>query len=101
SLVDSHCHLDIEHFDADRAQVIARARSAGVQALVIPGIEVKNCRNALALAENHEGIYAAVGIHPNSSSTFDANTERDLRELARHPKVVAFGEIGLDYYWDK
>jgi TatD DNase family protein len=101
SLIDSHCHLDIDHFAADRTDVIARARAAGVQSIVIPGIEVENCRHALALANSHEGIYAAVGIHPNSSGDFDAATERELRELARHPKVVAFGEIGLDYYWEK
>jgi TatD DNase family protein len=101
SLFDSHCHLDIEHFDADRTEVIARARAAGVMSIVIPGIEVENCRQALALAENQAGIYTAVGIHPNSSSDFGTTTESELRALARHPKVVAFGEIGLDYYWDK
>ena len=69
--------------------------------IVIPGIELTNCHHALALADAHGGIYSAVGIHPNSSGDFDAATETELRQLARHPKVVAFGEIGLDYYWDK
>lgn len=101
SLVDSHCHLDVSHFDEDRNAVISRARAAGVQTIVIPGIELSNCRDALALADAQEGIFAAVGIHPNSSNNFDAATESELQTLARHPKVVAFGEIGLDYYWDK
>jgi TatD DNase family protein len=77
----------------------------GVQAIVIPGIDLHQNRQALALAEangdNIPMLYAAVGIHPNSSGDFDTTTERELRELARHPNVVAFGEIGLDYYWDK
>ena len=101
SLIDSHCHLDVAHFDEDRDAVITRAHVAGVQTIVIPGIELENCRQALALADAHTSIYAAVGIHPNSSDNFDAATEAELRHLARHPKVVAFGEIGLDYYWDK
>jgi TatD DNase family protein len=100
-LVDSHCHLDLSHFDEDRAAVIERARAAGVQVIVIPGIDLQQCRQALPLAEAHSGIYAAIGIHPNSSGDFGAASEAELQQLANHPKVVAFGEIGLDYYWDK
>lgn len=108
SLVDSHCHLDTSEFDADRDAVIERARAAGLRALVIPGIDLAHCHRALALADAHDGIYRAVGIHPNSSGNFSATTETELLELALHPqskesenKVVAYGEIGLDYYWDK
>jgi TatD DNase family protein len=100
-LVDSHCHLDASQFDADRLGVIERARAAGLRAIVIPGIDLHHCRQALSLADAHADIYAAVGIHPNSSADYGAATEAELRELARHPKVVAYGEIGLDYYWDK
>ena len=100
-LVDSHCHLNVHQFDADRLDVIERARAAGLQAIVIPGIDLHHCRQAVALAEAHAGIYAAVGIHPNESGDFGATSEAELRELARHAKVVAYGEIGLDYYWDK
>jgi TatD DNase family protein len=114
-LVDSHCHLDTSEFDADRSAVIERAWSAGLRALVIPGIDLAHCRRAVALAEAHDGIYRAAGIHPNSSGDFNATTESELRELALYPgstelksknptnknKVVAYGEIGLDYYWDK
>lgn len=100
-LFDSHCHLDASAFDEDRLAVIERARATGVQTIVIPGIDLHHCRQALALADAYADIYAAVGIHPNSSGDFDATIEADLRQLARHPKVVAYGEIGLDYYWDK
>jgi TatD DNase family protein len=101
SLFDTHFHLDASHFDADRFAVIERARAAGVQTIVIPGIELSHCRQALALSDEYPEIYVAIGIHPNSSTDFDATTEATLREMARHPKVVAFGEIGLDYYWDQ
>jgi TatD DNase family protein len=100
-LVDSHCHLDLPHFDEDRDAVIERARGAGVGLIIIPGIDVGQCRGALALAEGIPGLYVAVGVHPNSSDDFTPATVEELRSLAAHPKVVAIGEIGLDYYWDK
>jgi TatD DNase family protein len=86
--------------------VIDRARAAGVEGIVIPGIELSQCRQAQALADAQAGstepaLYTAIGIHPNSSGDFGAASEAELRTLARHPSVVAFGEIGLDYYWDK
>jgi len=101
ALVDSHCHLDVEQFDADRLAVLQRAQAAGVQLIVNPGIDLVHCRQAIALAEIHAAVYAAVGIHPNSSEDFSTNTLDKLRTLAQHPKVVAIGEIGLDYYWHK
>lgn len=100
-LIDSHCHLDVSQFDADRPAVLERARAAGLGAIVIPGIDLQHCRQALALADAHNDIYAATGIHPNDSGDYEDASETELRTLARHPKVVAYGEIGLDYYWDK
>lgn len=100
-LVDSHCHLDLPHFDEDRDAVIERARGAGVGLIVIPGIDVAQCRGALGLAAETPGLYAAVGVHPNDSGDFSPVTVDELRRLAQHPKAVAIGEIGLDYYWDK
>jgi TatD DNase family protein len=111
-LVDSHCHLDAAQFDEDRPAVIERARAAGVERIVIPGIDLQQCRQAMTLleaalleaapAEAHESLlYLAMGVHPNSSGDFNAAAESELRQLAHHAKVVAIGEIGLDYYWDK
>jgi len=101
SLVDTHCHLDLSQFDADRPAVIERARTVGVQNIIIPGIDLNQCEQAVAWADDRSGLYVAIGVHPNSSGDFDAAAEDQLRALAQHAKVVALGEIGLDYYWDK
>ena len=100
-LIDSHCHLDLEQFDGDRDEVVARAAENGVRIIVNPGIELYHCRQAIALSERYSAVYAAVGIHPNSSADYSPALLKELREMAAHPKVVAIGEIGLDYYWDK
>lgn len=100
-LVDSHCHLDLDQFNADRDEILARALAAGVGTIVNPGIDLEHSRQAIALAEKHDHVYAAVGVHPNSSGDFSSDTAAELRALAAHPKVVAIGEIGLDYHWKK
>jgi len=97
---DTHCHLDIEHFDDDRAAVLTRAWETGLDRILIPALDVESCRRVLALAETDPRLFAAIGIHPNSAKTWDETTLDILRALASHPKVVAIGEIGLDYYWD-
>jgi TatD DNase family protein len=101
TLVDTHCHLDFERFDADRDEVVARALAAGVGRIIVPAIDPANCPAVLALAERYEPVYAAVGVHPTSSAGWQADWIDRLREFAAHPRVVAIGEIGLDYYWDK
>lgn len=101
TLIDTHLHLDFDAFDDDREAVIERALAAGVQRMITIGINRETCRRAVALAEQYAPVYAAVGIHPNDATEWDSETERELRELARHPKVVAIGEIGLDYYWER
>ncbi|NIW44444.1 MAG: YchF/TatD family DNA exonuclease [candidate division Zixibacteria bacterium] len=100
TLTDTHCHLDFDRFDADRARVIERAAQKGVSRILVPGIDLSSSRAAVALAEKFEMVYAAVGVHPNSGTTWQTNTKKNLVELADHPKVVAIGEIGLDYYRD-
>jgi len=99
-LTDTHCHLDFEKFDSDREAVIDRARKAGVARILIPSITLKSSREAVKLAESQPMLYAAIGIHPTDSLTWDPQTVPALRELAASFKVVAVGEIGLDYYWD-
>ncbi len=100
-LIDTHCHLDFPQFDSDRAAVLARARAVGVRAIVNPGADLASSRRAVALAEAEPMVYAAVGIHPHDAWAFNEATMAALRELATHPKVVAIGEIGLDFYRDR
>ncbi|MER3457785.1 MAG: hydrolase TatD [Chloroflexota bacterium] len=99
-LVDTHCHLDHPRFDADIGAVIARAHEAGVLRMVTIGTGLPSSRAAVALAERYAGVYAAVGVHPHEAKDWDAATLAELEQLARHPKVVAIGEIGLDFYRD-
>ena len=97
-LIDTHCHLDLENYDPDREEVIERARNAGLVHLITIGIDPDSSAKAIALAEKHEFISATVGHHPHDASTLrDEDLER-LREMGRHPQVVGFGEIGLDYF---
>jgi TatD DNase family protein len=100
-LIDSHCHLDFEAFDHDRVQVLERAGFAGVVGILNPGIDLENSRNVVALAACQTSVFAAVGVHPNSATSWDDGTLPALSELAGQPKVLAIGEIGLDYYRDR
>ena len=100
-LTDTHCHLDFNAFDHDRDGVLYRARKEGVVRLLNPGIDLVSSLAAINLANVHPEIFAAVGIHPNSSDSWDDLTADSLRKLAAHKKVVAIGEIGLDYYRDR
>jgi TatD DNase family protein len=100
-LVDTHCHLDFERFDEDREEVVARAEAAGVTRIIVPSLDLENVHDVLALAERYRPVYAAVGVHPNSASDWEDGWLDRLRSLAAHEKVVAIGEIGLDYYWDR
>lgn len=97
-LIDSHAHLEMKEFNPDRADVIERAWQAGVSHIVTIGTNLSLSRKALALARGHENIYATVGVHPHDVARADNKTFDELREIARDPKVVAYGEIGLDFF---
>ena len=99
-LIDSHCHLDAKRFNDDRAAMIARARQAGVRRMVTIGCDVENSERALGLAATHEDIYATVGVHPHEAAEAKSDFIDQLSSLSAHPKCVAMGECGLDYYYD-
>jgi TatD DNase family protein len=102
-LIDSHAHLDVPNFDADRAEVINRAREAGVEMMLeICGSDVSkgSLDVGLKLAEDYPFIYAAVGLHPHEASLYDEALEQKLLAMSDHEKVIGWGEIGLDYHYD-
>ncbi len=101
SLADTHCHLDFNAFDADRETVISRAWEKGLKWILNPGIDLETSQKAVEIAASIPGVYAAVGVHPNDALSWDSSTMVQLEELIRHPKVVAIGEIGLDFYRDR
>jgi len=99
-LFDTHAHLDFRQFDEDREATIARAKDAGIVGIVNVGTSLTSSRASIALAERHDFIWATVGFHPHDAQRVGQAELDELRRLALHPKVVAIGEIGLDYYRD-
>ena len=97
-LVDTHAHLQWASFNKDREEVISRAREAGVERIVNIGFDLEGSRKAVELAEKYNGLYATVGFHPHNASQLNQSVLHELRKLSENPKVVAIGEIGLDYY---
>jgi TatD DNase family protein len=97
-LADSHAHLEMKDFDRDRAEVIKRAEDAGVDLIVTVGTTLDDCRKAVSIAGKYKNVYAAIGIHPHDVKEIDDGTYDSLKKLAKMDKVVAFGEIGLDFF---
>lgn len=98
-LFDTHAHYDDERFDGDREALLASMPEKNVGLIVNPGCDIPSSRVAVELAGKFDFVYAAVGIHPENCADFESEQIEKLRELAKEPKVVAIGEIGLDYYW--
>ncbi|MCI6257119.1 MAG: TatD family hydrolase [Clostridiales bacterium] len=98
---DTHAHYDSSHFDADRDEVLSGLKEKGVELVVNPGCDLASSRFAVELAERWPFVYAAVGIHPEMVEDIGPSDLDAIRALARHPRVKAIGEIGLDYYWIK
>lgn len=99
-LIDTHAHLEMREFNDDRDDVIKRAREAGVEYIITIGTTIESSRDAVMLAEKHDFIYAAVGIHPHEVKDILHPAYEILRRLAKHKKVVAYGEVGLDYHYE-
>ena len=100
-IFDTHAHYDADRFDSDRDTVLSALPGDGVGLVVDPGCDLPSSRAAVALAEKYSHVYAAVGVHPEDCAGFQDGDLEELRRLLRHPKVVAIGEIGLDYYWEE
>ena len=97
---DTHAHYDDQAFDADREELLKSLGEKGVELIIDPGCELLSSRKALELAEEFPFVYAAVGFHPEELDKYSPEDYKEICSMARHPKCVAIGEIGLDYYWD-
>ena len=98
--IDTHCHLTFPNFKEDLDDVITRAEAADVRKIIVPGMDLHTSREAVQLADQYVAVYAAVGVHPQESRSFNPDHMKEFEGLASHPKVVAVGEIGLDFYRD-
>ena len=94
-IFETHAHLDFQHFDKDREQLIKKCFNSGIEYILNIGVDEKTCIASIKLAERFDRIYAAVGFHPHDATDFNAEF---IRKKTQHPKVIAIGEIGLDYY---
>lgn len=99
-LIDAHAHLEMKDFDADREAVLERAASAGVEYIITVGTNLKLSQKALSLASRYNNVFATIGIHPHDANTATEENLAKIREIARHPKIVGYGEIGLDFFRD-
>jgi len=100
-IFESHAHYDDDAFDPDREEILNQCRLQGIEAIVNVSASLRSVKSTLDLAEKHDFIYAAVGIHPDEVGELNEESFEWLKSQCRHPKAVAVGEIGLDYYWDK
>lgn len=100
ALIDTHCHLDVEDFDVDRTEILERAGAAGVAAMLTLGTDLASSARSVELASSHPAVYAASGLHPNDAAKFSEGMWPAFEALAAHPRVIAWGEIGLDYHWN-
>lgn len=99
-LIDTHCHLNLGDSFPDPAAAIDEAREHGVDRMIVVGVDLPSSHRALELCDVYEGLFAVLGIHPNSAGGCKPSNLVEIEEMLRHPKAVAIGEIGLDYHWD-
>jgi len=100
-MIDTHAHIDLENYEGKIDNVVAKARENGVFQVIIPSVNSKSFKNIINLIEGHDSLFGALGVHPEDLDGFNGKIIEEIAELSKHPKIVAIGEIGLDYYWDK
>ena len=100
-IFDTHAHYDDEAFDSDRDQLLQSLNNEGIGLIINPGCDFKSCRKSIEISENYPFVYSAVGVHPEEIDDVSDTDLDEILKLANHPKCVAVGEIGLDYYWNK
>ena len=98
--IDTHAHLFYPNFNGEVNEVIDRAREAGIEKIIVPATDIASSAQAIELADQYDLVYATVGIHPHDTKEWEDSLINDLKDMAAHEKVVAIGEIGLDYYYD-
>ena len=99
-MIDSHCHINSRTYDRDRDEILEEARQSGVQTIVDIGADMESSRKAVEMAARYDMVYATVGVHPHDAKFLNPAAFEELRQLAKQPRVVAIGEIGLDFYRD-
>lgn len=99
-LIDTHCHINQKDVFPKPGDTVREANEKGVNRLIVVGVDEASCRRAIELADEHHKVFAIVGLHPNYTAAYSKNDLLWIEELAKHPKAVAIGEIGLDYHWD-
>lgn len=100
-LIDTHAHLDFEVYQDDLDKVLENIKIAGVEKIIIPGVRIRDFSKIIRLIEKYANLYGAIGLHPSEVKDWNENSYNQLKEFAKHPKIVAIGETGLDYHWDK
>ena len=100
-LVDTHAHIDFEDYEERFEDLLKTCSNSGVEKIIIPGVEPSGFDRIMTLISTYDNVFGAIGIHPCDAKIWDDNSFNLIKSLAKHPKVVAIGEIGLDYYWDK
>ena len=100
-LIDTHSHIDMENFEQRFDEVLKNAKQNDVEKVVIPGVEPSGFKKISEICEKYENIYGAVGVHPEEVNSFNEKAEELIKKYLKNPKIIAVGEIGLDYYWDK
>lgn len=100
-LIDTHAHIDFEDYEEGFEDLLKLSADAGVEKIIIPGVEPCGFDRIMTLVSTYDNVFGAIGIHPCDAKKWDENSYQQIKSLASHPKIVAIGEIGLDYYWDK